>query len=73
MNEHKDERYNTLKQQRVYVLAQRDIRISQSKGSTSGIPHYIVQIVSTCVFGYSPHDIHLHCGWFASTRIINQS
>ncbi|XP_061345999.1 uncharacterized protein LOC133291684 [Gastrolobium bilobum] len=49
----------------------KDISISQSKGSTSGIPQYIVQIVNTCVSGCAPHDIHLHCGWFASARIIN--
>ncbi|XP_057433760.1 TPD1 protein homolog 1-like [Lotus japonicus] len=49
----------------------RDISISQSRGSTSGIPQYIVQIVNTCVSGCAPHDIHLHCGWFASARIIN--
>ncbi|CAJ2662490.1 unnamed protein product [Trifolium pratense] len=49
----------------------RDISISQSKASTTGIPQYIVQIVNTCVSGCAPHDIHLHCGWFASARIIN--
>ncbi|RYR12711.1 hypothetical protein Ahy_B04g070113 isoform B [Arachis hypogaea] len=49
----------------------KDISISQSKYSTSGIPEYIVQIVNTCVSGCAPHDIHLHCGWFASARIIN--
>ncbi|GMY27918.1 protein TAPETUM DETERMINANT 1-like [Fagus crenata] len=49
----------------------RDISISQSRGSTSGIPQYIVQIVNTCVSGCAPSDIHLHCGWFASAGIIN--
>ncbi|CAK8531560.1 unnamed protein product [Lathyrus sativus] len=49
----------------------RDISISQSKGSSSGIPQYIVQIMNTCVSGCAPHEIHLHCGWFASARIIN--
>ncbi|XP_007035798.2 PREDICTED: TPD1 protein homolog 1 [Theobroma cacao] len=48
----------------------RDISISQSKDSTSGIPQYIVQIVNTCVSGCAPSDIHLHCGWFASARIV---
>ncbi|KAK9992101.1 hypothetical protein SO802_027086 [Lithocarpus litseifolius] len=48
-----------------------DISISQSRDSTSGIPQYIVQIVNTCVSGCAPSDIHLHCGWFASARIIN--
>ncbi|XP_076928189.1 TPD1 protein homolog 1-like [Bidens hawaiensis] len=51
----------------------RDLSISQSKGSTSGIPQYIVQIVNTCVShsGCAPSNIHLHCGWFASARIVN--
>ncbi|PWA50416.1 ABC transporter ABCE, Iron-sulfur binding protein LdpA [Artemisia annua] len=51
----------------------RDLSISQSKGSTTGIPHYIVQIVNTCVSssGCAPSNIHLHCGWFASARIVN--
>ncbi|KAH7843887.1 hypothetical protein Vadar_021813 [Vaccinium darrowii] len=49
----------------------RDISISQSKDSTSGIPRYIVQIVNTCVSGCAPSNIHLHCGWFASARIVN--
>ncbi|XVF66111.1 hypothetical protein PTKIN_Ptkin10aG0008200 [Pterospermum kingtungense] len=50
----------------------RDISISQSKDSTSGIPQYIVQIVNTCVSSRCPpSDIHLHCGWFASARIVN--
>ncbi|KAK7303681.1 hypothetical protein RJT34_14594 [Clitoria ternatea] len=49
----------------------KDISISQSKDSTSGIPQFIVQIVNTCVSGCAPRDIHLHCGWFASARIVN--
>ncbi|GLT32623.1 hypothetical protein SLA2020_072770 [Shorea laevis] len=49
----------------------RDISIFQSKDITSGIPQYIVQIVNTCVHGCVPSDIHLHCGWFASARIVN--
>ncbi|XP_076895091.1 TPD1 protein homolog 1-like [Bidens hawaiensis] len=51
----------------------RDLSISQSKGSTSGIPQYIVQIVNTCVSESrcAPSNIHLHCGWFASARIVN--
>ncbi|KAK7246264.1 hypothetical protein RIF29_41126 [Crotalaria pallida] len=53
------------------LCTKRDISISQSKGSTPGIPQYIVQIVNTCISGCAPHDIHLHCGWFASARIIN--
>ncbi|KAL2341671.1 hypothetical protein Fmac_009611 [Flemingia macrophylla] len=49
----------------------KDLSISQSKSSTSGIPQFIVQIVNTCVSGCAPFDIHLHCGWFASARIVN--
>ncbi|XP_027333806.1 TPD1 protein homolog 1-like [Abrus precatorius] len=49
----------------------RDISISQSRTSTSGIPLYVVEIVNTCVSECAPYDIHLHCGWFASARIIN--
>ncbi|KAK1277902.1 hypothetical protein QJS04_geneDACA007054 [Acorus gramineus] len=49
----------------------RDISISQSRDTASGIPQYIVQIVNTCMFGCAPSDIHLHCGWFASARIVN--
>ncbi|KAK3188666.1 hypothetical protein Dsin_028227 [Dipteronia sinensis] len=49
----------------------RDISISQSRDSTSGIPQYIVQIVNTCVSGCAPSQIHLHCAWFASARIVN--
>ncbi|KAF4361456.1 hypothetical protein F8388_012916 [Cannabis sativa] len=49
----------------------RDISISQSRDTTPGIPQFIVQIVNTCVCGCAPSNIHLHCGWFASARIIS--
>ncbi|WVY92830.1 hypothetical protein V8G54_031918 [Vigna mungo] len=49
----------------------KDISISQSTISTSGIPQFIVEIVNTCVSGCPPRDIHLHCGWFASDRLVN--
>lgn len=49
----------------------RDLSISQSRGSSTGIPQYIVQIVNTCVSGCAPSNIHLHCGWFASAKIVN--
>ncbi|KAM5568756.1 TPD1 protein [Rosa sericea] len=53
--------------------ANRDISISQSIDTTSGIPRYIVQIVNICVNSGScaASNIHLHCGWFASARVIN--
>ncbi|AES64434.1 transmembrane protein, putative [Medicago truncatula] len=54
----------------LYVLAQRDISISQSKGSTSGIPQYIMQIVNSCVFGCAPNDIHHHCGWIVQETLL---
>ncbi|XP_052190712.1 TPD1 protein homolog 1-like [Diospyros lotus] len=49
----------------------RDISISQSRVTSTGIPQYIVQIVNTCVSGCAPSNIHLHCGWFASARMVN--
>ncbi|XP_017434730.1 TPD1 protein homolog 1 [Vigna angularis] len=49
----------------------KDISISQSTISTTGIPQFVVQIENTCVSGCPPHDIHLHCGWFASARLVN--
>lgn len=50
----------------------RDISISQSRYSSTGIPQYIVQIVNTCISsGCPPSNIHLHCGWFASARMVN--
>ncbi|KAI6692932.1 hypothetical protein NL676_020642 [Syzygium grande] len=51
----------------------RDISISQSRdSSSSGIPQFIVQIVNTCtVPRCSPRGIHLHCGWFASARVVS--
>ena len=48
-----------------------DISISQSRYPTSGIPEFIVQIVNTCVTGCAPSNIHVRCGWFASTRMVN--
>ncbi|CAH9097715.1 unnamed protein product [Cuscuta epithymum] len=49
----------------------KDISISQSTYSTTGIPQYVVEIVNTCFSGCSPSNIHLHCDWFASARIVN--
>ncbi|XP_077242949.1 protein TAPETUM DETERMINANT 1-like [Tasmannia lanceolata] len=53
------------------VCTNRDISISQSRLSSAGIPQYIVEIVNTCMSGCAPSNIHLHCGWFASARIVN--
>ncbi|XXG53950.1 hypothetical protein AAC387_Pa03g1958 [Persea americana] len=49
----------------------RDISISQSGGSSTGIPEYIVQIANTCMSGCAPFNIHFHCGWFASAKLVN--
>nr|GMD84698.1 protein TAPETUM DETERMINANT 1-like [Ipomoea batatas] len=49
----------------------KDISISQSTYSTTGIPQYVVEIVNTCFSGCAPSKIHLHCDWFASARIVN--
>jgi hypothetical protein len=50
----------------------KDISISQSRETLTGIPKYVVQIVNTCISSEcAPYNIHLHCGWFASARIIN--
>ncbi|KAL6548194.1 hypothetical protein OROGR_008615 [Orobanche gracilis] len=55
------------------VCTKWDISISQSEYPTPGIPQFIVQIVNTCrVSSCAPSDIHLHCGWFASERIVNR-
>ncbi|KAL0376355.1 UNVERIFIED_CONTAM: TPD1 protein1 [Sesamum calycinum] len=53
------------------VCTKWDISISQSRYPTPGIPKYIVQIVNTCVSDCAPSNIHLHCGWFASARVVN--
>ena len=50
-----------------------DIVIFQ--GSTAplpnGIPAFIVQILNVCVSGCSISNIHISCGWFSSTQLIN--
>ncbi|KAF3775497.1 TAPETUM DETERMINANT 1 protein [Nymphaea thermarum] len=53
------------------MCTNRDISISQVRESSTGIPQYIVQIVNTCMSGCAPSNIHLHCGWFASAKIVN--
>ncbi|CAH9120487.1 unnamed protein product [Cuscuta epithymum] len=51
----------------------KDLSISQSTYSTTGIPQYVVEILNTCTSssGCAPSNIHLHCGWFASARLVN--
>ncbi|RWR98005.1 TPD1 protein 1-like protein isoform X1 [Cinnamomum micranthum f. kanehirae] len=53
------------------LCTNRDISISQSRGSSTGIPEYIVQIANTCLSGCAPFNIHFHCGWFASAKLVN--
>ncbi|MCO5585596.1 hypothetical protein L7F22_039531 [Adiantum nelumboides] len=36
-----------------------------------GIPSFTVQIINLCVAGCPVSDIHVSCGWFASTKLIN--
>ncbi|XP_008223393.1 PREDICTED: TPD1 protein homolog 1-like [Prunus mume] len=49
----------------------RDISISQGKISETGIPKYSVQIANECSFDCAASDIHVHCGQFASTEVMN--
>ncbi|XP_076881454.1 TPD1 protein homolog 1-like [Bidens hawaiensis] len=52
----------------------KDLSISQNLLPIHGIPVYTVEIVNTCESQYSrcaPSDIHLHCGQFASARLVN--
>ncbi|CAL8991130.1 unnamed protein product, partial [Prunus brigantina] len=49
----------------------RDISISQGKISETGIPKYSVQIANACAFDCAASDIHVHCGQFASTEVMN--
>ncbi|KAL7252214.1 hypothetical protein ACSBR1_013961 [Camellia fascicularis] len=50
----------------------RDISITQGQGSSTGIPEYIVEIINTCLSDdCPPSNIHLHCGLFASARLVD--
>ncbi|KAI8012333.1 Protein TAPETUM DETERMINANT 1 [Camellia lanceoleosa] len=49
----------------------RDISITQGQGSSTGIPEYIVEITNTCLSNCPPSNIHLHCGLFASARLVD--
>ncbi|KAM7274065.1 hypothetical protein ACFE04_028729 [Oxalis oulophora] len=37
----------------------------------SGIPTYTVEIMNVCVTGCDISRIHLNCGWFSSSHLIN--
>ncbi|KAG6549213.1 hypothetical protein Mapa_009199 [Marchantia paleacea] len=50
-----------------YVCTDKDISITQSRDGTTGIPLYSVQITNTCMSDCAPSDIHVNCGWFASS------
>ncbi|KAL7219608.1 hypothetical protein ACSBR2_012630 [Camellia fascicularis] len=50
----------------------RDISITQGQGSNTGIPEYIVEIINTCLSDdCPPSNIHLHCGLFASAKLVD--
>ncbi|KAI8012658.1 hypothetical protein LOK49_LG06G03452 [Camellia lanceoleosa] len=50
----------------------RDISITQGQGSNTGIPEYIIEIINTCLSDVChPSNIHLHCGLFASARLVD--
>ncbi|BBN09817.1 hypothetical protein Mp_4g22950 [Marchantia polymorpha subsp. ruderalis] len=49
------------------VCTDKDISITQSRDGTTGIPLYSVQITNTCMSDCAPSDIHVNCGWFASS------
>ncbi|CAL0318824.1 unnamed protein product [Lupinus luteus] len=50
-----------------------DIVISQSptRPLPNGIPTYTVEIMNNCFSGCKISHIHLSCGWFSSTNVIN--
>ncbi|XP_074317172.1 TPD1 protein homolog 1-like [Silene latifolia] len=50
-----------------------DIIVTQSPGAPlpSGIPTYTVEIINACVSGCDISNIHIHCGWFSSARLID--
>lgn len=45
----------------------KDISITQRRDGSPGIPRFSVQIVNTCMSDCAPADIHVYCGWFASS------
>ncbi|KAH1049013.1 hypothetical protein GLYMA_08G010200v4 [Glycine max] len=49
------------------------IQINQSPTERlpSGIPTYTVEIANTCVSGCNISEIHVACGMFSSSRLIN--
>ncbi|BFI13993.1 protein MpTPD1 [Marchantia polymorpha subsp. ruderalis] len=49
----------------------KDISIIQNEETNAGIPRYVVQIVNTCISDCAPTDIHVFCGWFASSPLVN--
>ncbi|GFZ03921.1 histidine kinase-, DNA gyrase B-, and HSP90-like ATPase family protein [Actinidia rufa] len=50
-----------------------DIVITQGPASPlpNGIPTYTVEIMNACVSGCAISGVHLSCGWFSSTSLIN--
>ncbi|KAK4749644.1 hypothetical protein SAY87_027093 [Trapa incisa] len=50
-----------------------DIVISQgiTRPLPNGVPTYSVEIINVCVTGCEISNIHLYCGWFSSTHLVN--
>ncbi|KAK8658987.1 hypothetical protein V6N13_029205 [Hibiscus sabdariffa] len=50
-----------------------DIKINQGPSAPlpSGIPTHTVEIINVCSSGCSVSDIHVACGMFSSTELIN--
>ncbi|KAH7434294.1 hypothetical protein KP509_06G009800 [Ceratopteris richardii] len=61
----------TLCTSRDISISQNRVGASQSRLDRSSIPQFIVQIMNTCLSGCTPSDIHVNCGWFASTEMVN--
>ncbi|OIT38629.1 tpd1 protein -like 1, partial [Nicotiana attenuata] len=64
-DEHNNSQYD------VELCRKDNIQVTQGQtGTANGIPVYSVTIINTCNSG-SCLNIHLSCGWFSSTRLIN--
>lgn len=48
-----------------------NLQINQAPLEWQGIPTYGVELVNMCKSGCSLSNIHLKCGWFSSTNLVN--
>ncbi|KAI4298804.1 hypothetical protein L6164_032322 [Bauhinia variegata] len=55
------------------ACSKNDIVIYQGQAAPlpSGIPSYAVQIMNVCASDCGVSNIHVHCGWFSSARLVN--